>query len=178
MWRWVGSWEEVVDHKMCCSPLLASSHGLKSDISCCYFGMACCQPVVASRLGVAEIERRKLPWQLSPPPFRSRWKSRCFLQLLCRSTCAHLICSQPALTLKSLLKLKLRAHMHIDLMDDSVGQRSESHVLPCSSFMDREWGKTQQPLFYDRILCPSVFLVKVQASSHNSTLDALSPSKL
>lgn len=57
VWSWEGGeGEVVVDHEMCCSPLLASSGRLKSDISCCYFGMACCQAVVASHLGVAEVK--------------------------------------------------------------------------------------------------------------------------
>lgn len=78
-WGWWKG-EAVADHKMCCSPLLASSHWLKSDISCCYFGMACCRAVVASRLGVAEVKWKETPLAtVFFPPFRSRWKSGCFL---------------------------------------------------------------------------------------------------
>lgn len=84
---------------MCCSPLLASTHWLRSDISCCYFGAACCQGVVASHLGVAKVK-----WKVTPlATFRSRWKIGCFLQLPYRSTSSV---PNPPLTdsfLKSLL---------------------------------------------------------------------------
>lgn len=56
-WIWEGGEERwSVDHKVFCWPLLVSSHRLRSDISCCYFGMLCCQAVVASYISAAEVK--------------------------------------------------------------------------------------------------------------------------
>lgn len=79
----------MVDHEMYCSPLLASSHRLRSDISCCYFGMPCCQAVVASHLSVAEVKWKEIPLATVFFFLQVMLKEQMLSSTAFRSTCAQ-----------------------------------------------------------------------------------------
>lgn len=154
---------------MWCSPLLASSHWLKSDISCCYFRMACCLACcnISSRCGWGKT-KRKLPRQLFSLPFRSRLKERIFFFNRRTETPMpslrppHLLPSPVSLLNLCCCRSWNWGHAHVSMhhwYDGRRVSRSVQDVLVLFRLVhlswtesERQFEKTQQPLFHDRIL--------------------------